>query len=81
MEWRPRHLTRWNRYCTSILRHILPVLEKNQGKDVEDDHHEELQKQLGDYRVLPQILSLGIRKSLQYIFILLYMVTTPPPRE
>ncbi|XP_062431333.1 coiled-coil and C2 domain-containing protein 2A isoform X2 [Rhea pennata] len=51
MEWRPRHLTRWNRYCTSTLRHFLPLLEQNQGKDVEDDHQAELQKQLGDYRV------------------------------
>ncbi|XP_061440487.1 coiled-coil and C2 domain-containing protein 2A isoform X2 [Rhineura floridana] len=51
MEWRPRHLTRWNRYCTTTLRHFLPLLEKNLGKDVEDDHQTELQKQLGDYRV------------------------------
>lgn len=52
MEWRPRHLTRWNRYCTSTLRNFLPLLEQNQGKDVEDDHQAELQKQLGDYRVM-----------------------------
>ncbi|NXJ03794.1 C2D2A protein, partial [Odontophorus gujanensis] len=51
MEWRPRHLTRWNRYCTSTLRNFLPLLEQNQGRDVEDDHQAELQKQLGDYRV------------------------------
>uniref|UniRef100_A0A8C4UBC1 Coiled-coil and C2 domain containing 2A n=1 Tax=Falco tinnunculus TaxID=100819 RepID=A0A8C4UBC1_FALTI len=51
MEWRPRHLTRWNRYCTSTLRNFLPLLEQNQGKNVEDDHQAELQKQLGDYRV------------------------------
>ncbi|XP_054855261.1 coiled-coil and C2 domain-containing protein 2A isoform X2 [Eublepharis macularius] len=51
MEWRPRNLTRWNRYCTSTLRHFLPLLEKHQGKDVEDDHQAELQRQLGDYRV------------------------------
>nr|XP_032629834.1 coiled-coil and C2 domain-containing protein 2A isoform X3 [Chelonoidis abingdonii] len=51
MEWRPRHLTRWNRYCTSTLRHFLPLLEQFQGKAVEEDHQAELQKQLGDYRV------------------------------
>ncbi|KFV04520.1 Coiled-coil and C2 domain-containing protein 2A, partial [Pterocles gutturalis] len=51
MEWRPRHITRWNRYCTSTLRNFLPLLEQNQGKDVEDDHQAELQKQLGDYKV------------------------------
>ncbi|XP_006873876.1 PREDICTED: coiled-coil and C2 domain-containing protein 2A [Chrysochloris asiatica] len=50
MEWRPRHLTRWNRYCTSTLRHFLPVLERSQGDDVEDSHRAELLKQLGDYR-------------------------------
>ncbi|XP_032128755.1 coiled-coil and C2 domain-containing protein 2A isoform X4 [Sapajus apella] len=50
MDWRPRHLTRWNRYCTSTLRHFLPLLEKSQGDDVEDDHRAELLKQLGDYR-------------------------------
>uniref|UniRef100_A0A4X2JQR3 Coiled-coil and C2 domain containing 2A n=1 Tax=Vombatus ursinus TaxID=29139 RepID=A0A4X2JQR3_VOMUR len=50
MEWRPRHMTRWNRYCTSTLRHFLPLLEKNQGKDIEDDHRAELLRQLGDYR-------------------------------
>uniref|UniRef100_A0A6I8PBN6 Coiled-coil and C2 domain containing 2A n=1 Tax=Ornithorhynchus anatinus TaxID=9258 RepID=A0A6I8PBN6_ORNAN len=50
MEWRPRHVTRWNRYCTSTLRQFLPLLEKNQGKDMEDDHQAELLKQLGDYR-------------------------------
>ncbi|XP_032488578.1 coiled-coil and C2 domain-containing protein 2A isoform X2 [Phocoena sinus] len=50
MDWRPRHLTRWNRYCTSTLRHFLPLLERNHGEDVEDDHRTELLKQLGDYR-------------------------------
>ncbi|XP_037685350.1 coiled-coil and C2 domain-containing protein 2A isoform X2 [Choloepus didactylus] len=50
MDWRPRHLTRWNRYCTSMLRHFLPLLERSQGEDVEDDHRAELIKQLGDYR-------------------------------
>ncbi|XP_034861163.1 coiled-coil and C2 domain-containing protein 2A isoform X2 [Mirounga leonina] len=50
MDWRPRHLTRWNRYCTSALRQFLPVLERNQGEDIEDDHRAELLKQLGDYR-------------------------------
>ncbi|XP_069488037.1 coiled-coil and C2 domain-containing protein 2A isoform X2 [Ambystoma mexicanum] len=50
MSWRPRHPTRWNRFCTSTLRQFLPLLERNQGRDVEDDHQTELQKQLGDYR-------------------------------
>ena len=51
MDWRPRHLTRWNRYCTSTLRHFLPLLESSRGEDVEDDHRAELLRQLGDYRV------------------------------
>uniref|UniRef100_A0A6I8SKL6 Coiled-coil and C2 domain containing 2A n=1 Tax=Xenopus tropicalis TaxID=8364 RepID=A0A6I8SKL6_XENTR len=50
MEWRPRHPTRWNRFCTSTLRHFLPLLELNRGRDVEEDHRAELQRQLGDYR-------------------------------
>ncbi|XP_036056239.1 coiled-coil and C2 domain-containing protein 2A [Onychomys torridus] len=50
MDWRPRHLTRWNRHCTSTLRHFLPLLERSQGEDIEDDHRAELLKQLGDYR-------------------------------
>ncbi|KAF6129157.1 coiled-coil and C2 domain containing 2A [Phyllostomus discolor] len=50
MDWRPRHLTRWNRYCTSTLRHFLPLLEASRGAGVEDDHRAELLRQLGDYR-------------------------------
>ncbi|KAG8505864.1 Coiled-coil and C2 domain-containing protein 2A, partial [Galemys pyrenaicus] len=50
MDWRPRHLTRWNRHCTSALRHFLPLLERSQGEEVEDDHRAELLRQLGDYR-------------------------------
>ncbi|XP_054996606.1 coiled-coil and C2 domain-containing protein 2A isoform X2 [Sorex araneus] len=50
MAWRPRQLTRWNRYCTSTLRHFLPLLEQSRGEDVEDEHRAELLRQLGDYR-------------------------------
>ncbi|XP_072921083.1 coiled-coil and C2 domain-containing protein 2A isoform X2 [Hemitrygon akajei] len=51
MEWRPRHPTRWNRYCTSTLRHFLPKLELSQGGEAGDDHCAELQNLLGDYRI------------------------------
>ncbi|KAM3836076.1 LOW QUALITY PROTEIN: coiled-coil and C2 domain-containing protein 2A-like, partial [Diretmus argenteus] len=51
MEWRPRHPTRWNRYCTSTLRHFLPKLELSGGRDVADEHRLELQNLLGDYRI------------------------------
>lgn len=54
MDWRPRHLTRWNRYCTSTLRHFLPLLESSRGEEVEEDHRAELLRQLGDYRVSTQ---------------------------
>ncbi|KAM7157013.1 coiled-coil and C2 domain-containing protein 2A isoform 2-T2 [Molossus nigricans] len=50
MDWRPRHLTRWNRYCTSTLRHFLPLLESSRGEEVEEDHRAELRRQLGDCR-------------------------------
>ncbi|XP_036185045.1 coiled-coil and C2 domain-containing protein 2A isoform X5 [Myotis myotis] len=50
MDWRPRHLTRWNRYCTSTLRHFLPLLESSRGEEAEEDHRAELLRQLGDYR-------------------------------
>ncbi|XP_056132145.1 coiled-coil and C2 domain-containing protein 2A [Lampris incognitus] len=51
MEWRPRQPTRWNRYCTSTLRHFLPKLELSSGQDVADEHRLELQNLLGDYRI------------------------------
>lgn len=51
MEWRPRHPTRWNRYCTSTLRHFLPKLELSGGRDVGEEHRLELYNLLGDYRV------------------------------
>lgn len=65
MDWRPRHLTRWNRYCTSALRHFLPVLERSQGEDIEDDHRAELLKQLGDYRVSTNGSTLSLWISFQ----------------
>ncbi|GCB67451.1 hypothetical protein scyTo_0008062, partial [Scyliorhinus torazame] len=51
MEWRPRHPTRWNRYCTSTLRQFLPKLELSNGAEVGIDHCAELQSLLGDYRI------------------------------
>ncbi|KAJ3599816.1 hypothetical protein NHX12_033770, partial [Muraenolepis orangiensis] len=51
MEWRPRQPTRWNRYCTSTLRHFLPRLELGGGRDTADQHRLELQSMLGDYQI------------------------------
>lgn len=51
MEWRPRHSTRWNRYCTTALKQFLPKLEQSSGRDVAEAHRHELQSLLGDSRV------------------------------
>ncbi|TKS74879.1 Coiled-coil and C2 domain-containing protein 2A [Collichthys lucidus] len=51
MEWRPRHPTRWNRYCTTTLKQFLPKLELSGGRDVAEGHRHELQSLLGDNRI------------------------------
>uniref|UniRef100_A0A8C3G4Z3 Coiled-coil and C2 domain containing 2A n=1 Tax=Cyclopterus lumpus TaxID=8103 RepID=A0A8C3G4Z3_CYCLU len=51
MEWRPRHPTRWNRYCTTTLKQFLPKLEQSGGRDVSEGHRHELQGMLGDNRI------------------------------
>ncbi|XP_061593922.1 coiled-coil and C2 domain-containing protein 2A [Cololabis saira] len=51
MEWRPRHPTRWNRYCNSTLKQFLPKLEQSVGREVAEGHRHELQSLLGDYRI------------------------------
>ncbi|KAK1875529.1 Coiled-coil and C2 domain containing protein 2A [Dissostichus eleginoides] len=50
MEWRPRHPTRWNRFCTSTLKQFLPKLEQSGGREGEGHRHE-LQSMLGDNRI------------------------------
>uniref|UniRef100_A0A3B3TX68 Coiled-coil and C2 domain containing 2A n=1 Tax=Poecilia latipinna TaxID=48699 RepID=A0A3B3TX68_9TELE len=42
MEWRPRHPTRWNRYCNTTLKQFLPKLEQGRGQDVAESHRVEL---------------------------------------
>uniref|UniRef100_A0A3Q3M014 Coiled-coil and C2 domain containing 2A n=1 Tax=Mastacembelus armatus TaxID=205130 RepID=A0A3Q3M014_9TELE len=51
MEWRPRHPTRWNRYCTTTLKQFLPKLEMSGGRDMAEGHRHELQSLLGDNRI------------------------------
>lgn len=51
MAWRPRHPTRWNRYCTTTLKQFLPKLELSGGRDVAEGHRHELQSLLGDHKV------------------------------
>ncbi|XP_071964631.1 coiled-coil and C2 domain-containing protein 2A-like isoform X2 [Antedon mediterranea] len=36
MNWRPRHITRWNRYCTQVFRKILTSLEFNKSRVTEN---------------------------------------------
>uniref|UniRef100_A0A8D0ASE1 Coiled-coil and C2 domain containing 2A n=1 Tax=Sander lucioperca TaxID=283035 RepID=A0A8D0ASE1_SANLU len=51
MEWRPRHPTRWNRYCTTTLKQFLPKLELSGGQDMAEGHRHELQSLLGDNNI------------------------------
>ncbi|XP_077440044.1 coiled-coil and C2 domain-containing protein 2A isoform X2 [Vanacampus margaritifer] len=58
MEWRPHRPTRWNRYCTTALKHFLPSLEQSAsgvgggaGRDLAEGHRHELQNLLGDNRI------------------------------
>nr|XP_020030631.1 protein CC2D2B isoform X1 [Castor canadensis] len=51
MEWRPKHPTRWNRQCTSILRQILPKLELDTGSFVAFEEESEFEKLLQFYWV------------------------------
>uniref|UniRef100_A0A3Q1BCK6 C2 domain-containing protein n=1 Tax=Amphiprion ocellaris TaxID=80972 RepID=A0A3Q1BCK6_AMPOC len=44
MEWRPRHPTRWNRYCTTTLKQFLPKLEMSRGQDVTEGHRHDLKR-------------------------------------
>ncbi|XP_076825165.1 coiled-coil and C2 domain-containing protein 2A-like isoform X2 [Clavelina lepadiformis] len=52
MAWRPRHVTRWNRTCNSLLLQILRNLEQNLNKrnQGEVNHGEQLLRQLGDVK-------------------------------
>ncbi|XP_051679079.1 protein CC2D2B isoform X2 [Oryctolagus cuniculus] len=49
MEWRPKHPTRWNRQCTSILRQILPKLEFGTGSFVSPEEDSDFERLLQFY--------------------------------
>ena len=51
MEWRPRSITRWNRYCMQAFRQLLIKLEATRGKGVQDEHVAELENILGSYKM------------------------------
>ena len=38
MEWRPKNITRWNRYCIQAFRHLLPkwVVDRSDYQYLED---------------------------------------------
>ncbi|XP_070555815.1 coiled-coil and C2 domain-containing protein 2A-like isoform X3 [Ptychodera flava] len=49
MEWRPRHITRFNRYCTQVFRNLLRKLEENRGNAAIMEHKSELEQVMGSY--------------------------------
>ncbi|XP_077980820.1 coiled-coil and C2 domain-containing protein 2A-like [Glandiceps talaboti] len=49
MEWRPRHITRFNRYCTQVFRTLLRKIEQNRGRSTVEEHRTELDQVLGSY--------------------------------
>ncbi|XP_059159082.1 coiled-coil and C2 domain-containing protein 2A-like isoform X2 [Physella acuta] len=51
MEWRSRYITRWNRHCTQIMRKLLPKLEENCGKPIEESNLRDLEESFKSYKV------------------------------
>lgn len=49
-EWRPRHLTKFNRYGSAALRQILATMEKTQNR-VETEDIDELKQLQNSYRI------------------------------
>ncbi|CAH1773716.1 unnamed protein product [Owenia fusiformis] len=51
MEWRPRNITRWNRFCMQAFRTLLPRLEATRGKGMQDETIQELASILSNYKL------------------------------
>ncbi|KAL8612721.1 hypothetical protein ACOMHN_025372 [Nucella lapillus] len=51
MEWRSRFITRWNRHCTQIMRKLLPKLEENCGRAIDQQDLAELEDSFKTYKV------------------------------
>ncbi|KAK2193952.1 hypothetical protein NP493_4g07008 [Ridgeia piscesae] len=51
MDWRPRSITRWNRYCMKTFRTLLVELEEARGHGLQQKHCDELEKVLGAYKM------------------------------
>ncbi|XP_002731758.1 coiled-coil and C2 domain-containing protein 2A-like, partial [Saccoglossus kowalevskii] len=67
MEWRPRHITRFNRYCTQIFRNLLRKLELQKGKVTIEEHRAELDQVLGSYTMCGFPLNLTYTEMLPII--------------
>ncbi|XP_031567301.1 coiled-coil and C2 domain-containing protein 2A-like [Actinia tenebrosa] len=51
MSWRPRFVTRWNRYCTQAFRNLLSNIEQTVGQANPDSHTAELDQILSSYQL------------------------------
>ncbi|XP_048583350.1 coiled-coil and C2 domain-containing protein 2A isoform X3 [Nematostella vectensis] len=51
MAWRPRFVTRWNRYCTQTFRNLLVNMEHSLGETSTDRHTAELDQILSSYQL------------------------------
>ncbi|KAM4839850.1 protein CC2D2B [Urocitellus parryii] len=49
MEWRPKHTTRWNRQCISILQQLLPKLELGTRSFVSSEEESEFERLMQFY--------------------------------
>ncbi|CAL1540858.1 unnamed protein product [Lymnaea stagnalis] len=51
MEWRSRYIPRWNRHCMQIMRKLLPKLEENCGKPIDESNLRDLEDSFKSYKV------------------------------
>ncbi|KAJ7389194.1 Coiled-coil and C2 domain-containing protein 2A, partial [Desmophyllum pertusum] len=51
MSWRPRFVTRWNRYCTQAFRSLLANMEQSVGQTASVNHAAELDQILASYKL------------------------------
>ncbi|XP_028396123.1 coiled-coil and C2 domain-containing protein 2A-like [Dendronephthya gigantea] len=51
MEWRPRYVTRWNRYCSQSFRDLLANMEQTYRQRTAQNHKTELDHILSSYKL------------------------------
>ena len=51
MEWRPRYVTRWNRFCQIKFRELLPKLENSRTSTNNEKHQDYLKSLLDQHQV------------------------------